>query len=41
MFDMRRNERLAREAGAAAFAAKQDGPEKLVATVRQALKTRR
>ena len=41
MFEMRRNERLAREAGAAAFAAKQDGPEKLVATVRQALKTRR
>jgi DNA-binding NarL/FixJ family response regulator len=37
MFDVNRNERLARAAGAAGFAAKQDGPEKLIATLRQVL----
>jgi len=39
MFDVRRNERLARAAGTAAFVAKQDGPEKLISTVHQLLKT--
>lgn len=39
MFDVQRTERLARAAGASAFVAKQDGPEKLVATVREVLKT--
>lgn len=39
MFDVRRAERLALMAGAAGFASKQDGPEKMIATVRQALKT--
>lgn len=39
MFDVRRNERLARAAGASSFVAKQDGPEKLVATVHELLKT--
>jgi DNA-binding NarL/FixJ family response regulator len=37
MFDVSRNERLARAAGAAGFAAKQDGPDKLIATLRQVL----
>jgi DNA-binding NarL/FixJ family response regulator len=37
MFDVRRTERLARAAGASSFVAKQDGPEKLVATVHEAL----
>lgn len=37
MFDVRRAERLALMAGAAGFASKQDGPEKMIATVRQAL----
>lgn len=37
MFDVRRTERLARAAGASGFASKQDGPEKLVATVHQVL----
>jgi DNA-binding NarL/FixJ family response regulator len=37
MFDVNRNERLARAAGAAGFAAKQDGPDKLIATLRQVL----
>lgn len=37
MFDVRRMERLARAAGASAFAAKQDGPEELIATVREIL----
>jgi DNA-binding NarL/FixJ family response regulator len=40
MFDVRRNERLARAAGAAGFCAKQDGPAKLLAAVRAALKPR-
>lgn len=38
MFDVRRTERLARAAGAAGFASKQDGPEKLIATVHEALR---
>lgn len=38
MFDVRRNERLARAAGATGFVSKQDGPEKLVATVHEVLK---
>jgi DNA-binding NarL/FixJ family response regulator len=38
MFDVHRTERLARAAGASGFVAKQDGPEELIATVRQALK---
>lgn len=39
MFDVRRTERLAREAGASGFANKQDGPEHLVATVHEVLRT--
>ena len=39
MFDVRRSERLARAAGAAGFVSKQDGPEKLISTVHQLLKT--
>lgn len=39
MFDVRRNERLARAAGASAFVAKQDGPDKLVAAVHDLLKS--
>lgn len=39
MFDVRRVARLALAAGATGFASKQDGPEKLIATVREALKT--
>ena len=39
MFDVQRTERLARAAGATAFVAKQDGPEKLIATVHELLKT--
>lgn len=39
MFDVRRTERLARAAGASNFAAKQDGPDKLIAAVREVLKT--
>lgn len=38
MFDVRRNERLARAAGAAGFVSKQDGSEKLIATVHEVLK---
>lgn len=41
MFDVRRTERLARAAGASGFASKQDGPEKLIATVLEVLKTRK
>ena len=37
MFDGRRNERLARAAGAAGFVSKQDGPEQLIATVHEVL----
>lgn len=33
MFDVRRNERLVRAAGANAFVPKQDGPEKLIAAI--------
>ena len=39
MFDVRRNERLARAAGAAGFVSKQDGPEKLIATIHEVLRT--
>lgn len=39
MFDVRRAERQARVAGATGFVAKQDGPEKMVATVHELLKT--
>lgn len=39
MFDVQRTERLARAAGATGFVAKQDGPEKLIATVHELLKT--
>lgn len=39
MFDVRRTERLARAAGAVGFAAKQDGPDKLIAEVHEVLKT--
>jgi len=38
MFDVRRSERLARAAGAVGFVSKQDGPEKLIATVHEVLK---
>ena len=38
MFDVQRNERLARAAGASGFVAKQDGPVKLIEVVREALK---
>ena len=38
MFDVQRNERLARAVGAAGFVAKQDGPVKLIEAVREALK---
>lgn len=39
MFDVRRNERLARAAGAAGFVSKQDGPEKMIAVVHDLLRT--
>lgn len=39
MFDVRRNERLARAAGASGFVSKHDGPEKLIATVHEVLRT--
>ncbi len=38
MFDSQRNERLARAAGATAFVAKDDGPEELIATIREVLR---
>lgn len=38
IFDVRRNERLARAAGAAAFVPKQDGPDKLINAVQDLLK---
>ena len=38
VFGVRRNERLARAAGAVGFVSKQDGPERLIATVRELLK---
>lgn len=40
MFDVQRTKRLALAAGAASFVAKQDGPEKLVATIHEVLKAR-
>jgi DNA-binding NarL/FixJ family response regulator len=39
IFNMHRTERLARAAGASGFAFKQDGPEKLIATVYAVLKS--
>jgi DNA-binding NarL/FixJ family response regulator len=39
MFNVRRTERLARAADASGFASKQDGTEKLVATVHEMLRT--
>lgn len=39
MFDTHRTERLARTAGASEFVSKQAGPEKLIAAIRQVLKT--
>ena len=38
IFNVRQNERLALAAGASGFVSKQDGPEKLVAAVREVLK---
>lgn len=38
MFDVRRNERLARAAGASGFVSKENGPDQLVATIREVLK---
>lgn len=38
MFDVRQTERLALAAGASGFASKQDGPEKLIATVYEVLR---
>lgn len=38
IFNLRQNERLAMVAGAAGFVSKQDGPEKLIATVHELLK---
>ncbi len=40
MFDVQRNERLARAAGASAFVAKQDGPEKMIEVILQSLRSR-
>ena len=39
MFNGHRIEHLARAAGASGFASKQDGPEKLIATIHEVLKT--
>jgi len=41
MFDVRRNERLAREAGAAGFVSKSDGPDRLIAKIREVLEKAR
>lgn len=41
MFDVRRNERLARAGGASGFVSKHDGPEKLITTVHEVLQTAR
>jgi DNA-binding NarL/FixJ family response regulator len=38
MFDVRRTERLARAAGASGFVSKQEGPDRLVAMIREMLK---
>ena len=37
MFDVRRNERLARAAGASGFVSKEDGPDRLIAMIRNVL----
>lgn len=37
MFDVRRNERLARAAGASGFISKGDGPERMIAMIREVL----
>jgi DNA-binding NarL/FixJ family response regulator len=37
MFDVRRTERLARATGASGFVSKQDGPEKMIATIYELL----
>jgi DNA-binding NarL/FixJ family response regulator len=37
MFDVRRTERLARAAGASGFVSKENGPDQLVATIREVL----
>lgn len=39
MFDRGGNERLARAVGASGFVFKQDGPEKLIAAIREVLRT--
>lgn len=39
MFNVNQNKRLARAAGAAGFVSKQDGPDRLLATIREVLKT--
>lgn len=41
IFDVRRTERLARAAGAAGFASKQDGPGKLIEVIRESLKNQK
>ncbi len=41
MFDVHRTERLARASGASAFVAKQDGPDRLIAVVRESLNNRK
>ena len=38
LFDVHRNERLARAVGAAGFVPKENGPAKLIATIREVLK---
>lgn len=37
MFNVNQNKRLARAAGAAGFVSKQDGPDRMVATIREVL----
>jgi DNA-binding NarL/FixJ family response regulator len=39
MFNVNQNKRLARAAGAVGFVSKQDGPDRMVATIREVLKT--
>ena len=41
IFNVNQNKRLARAAGAAGFVSKQDGPDRLVATIREVLETSR
>ena len=38
MFDVRRTERVARAAGASGFVSKHDGPDKLIAMIREVIK---